>query len=76
MQYINLYPVAASTNTSAWRYSSIDLTEDENESLYISGYYFILFQTLDLDYYFYYSNSIISIIFIGIYYTYYGYYKL
>ena len=35
MPYIHLYPVAASTNTSAWKYPSIDLTEDENESICI-----------------------------------------
>ena len=39
--------------------------------LHISDYYFLLSQTLDLGYYFYYFNSIISIIFIGIYYTHY-----
>ena len=41
--------------------------------LHISDYYFLLSQTLDLGYYFYYFNSIISIIFIGIYYTHYCY---
>ena len=30
--------------------------------LHISDYYILLFQTLDFDYYFYYFNSIISII--------------